>query len=153
MQNAADTAASERLGSLRDVCLMCVYGCVSVSSAQKVGINYFGMRGRSYTRCATSRRCSSPCSHTIAHASAQSLSRNSEGAQRYDFCCANPLRKAAWCTQCYRFSRTQVGHRCDLKVSNNLVHACRKPRMTPSRDYDEQRLGILYSLLKSEYLR
>ena len=30
---------------------------------------------------------------------------------------------------------------------------CRKPRMTPSRDYDEQRLGILYSLLKSEYLR
>ena len=30
---------------------------------------------------------------------------------------------------------------------------CRKSRMTPSRDYDEQRLGILYSLLKSEYLR
>ena len=30
---------------------------------------------------------------------------------------------------------------------------CRKPRMIPSRDYDEQRLGILYSLLKSEYLR
>jgi hypothetical protein len=33
------------------------------------------------------------------------------------------------------------------------VEICRKPRMTPSRDYDEQRLGILYSLLKSEYLR
>ena len=31
--------------------------------------------------------------------------------------------------------------------------ACRKPRMTPSRDYDEQRLRILYSLLKSECLR
>ena len=29
---------------------------------------------------------------------------------------------------------------------------CRKPRLTPSRDYDEQRLGILYSLLKSEYI-
>ena len=34
-----------------------------------------------------------------------------------------------------------------------MVKHCRKPRMTPSRDYDEQRPGILYSLLKSEYLR
>ena len=36
---------------------------------------------------------------------------------------------------------------------HSISNVCRKPRMTPSRDYDEQRLGILYSLLKSEYLR
>ena len=38
-------------------------------------------------------------------------------------------------------------------ILKTRVDICRKPRMTPSRDYDEQRLGILYSLLKSEYLR
>jgi hypothetical protein len=44
-------------------------------------------------------------------------------------------------------------HEVVLDHAAHPVVRCRKPRMTPSRDYDEQRLGILYSLLKSECLR
>jgi len=80
----------------------------------------------------TVMRCSSPSMHTRAHASSQSRSRNAEGTSRYPFCWAAPLRCAAMCRQCCRFSRTHVGHRWDLKLSKKLCHACSSITVPPT---------------------
>ena len=65
--------------------------------------------------------------------------------------CSN-TRIAATHTRPWSNIRDQIGRLC-ARVLGLVVTVCGNPRMTPSRDYDEQRLEILYSLLKPEYLR